>query len=357
MEKPATYSFHTFDNPADTNVPTFNNLLGINNKGLIAGFYGSGGAGDPNQGYLLRPPSTFIAVDFPASPQNPAVQTQLTGLNDRGIVVGYFYNTNNGVAFDNQFGFYEKNGVFVEVNNPNTPTTQPDPTILIENQLIGVNDRNIAVGFYNDASGHSHGYTYDIRTGKFSADINFSAGTNEPSAVSTVTAAINNKGDLAGFYTDAAGMIHGFLDDHGVFKAVDAPGATTTELLGLNDRGLAVGFDTDANGVTHGLIYDTRKGTFTNLDDPSAVGSTVFNGINDKGDIVGFYTDAASPNPNTHGLLAVPHDDPVGKAVGLLREHMASAFVTTSDGHGTTPISDASPTFNQSTFLTQPHHG
>jgi hypothetical protein len=43
-----TYSFQTFDNPADTITPTFNNLLGINKAGLIAGFYGSANPGDPN---------------------------------------------------------------------------------------------------------------------------------------------------------------------------------------------------------------------------------------------------------------------------------------------------------------------
>ena len=181
MKEPTTYSFKTFDNPADTSfaamegIPTFTNLLGINNKGLIAGFYGSGNAGDPNQGFLLKPPSTFTPGDFPPTSQNPALQTQLTGLNDKGIVVGYFYNTNNGVPVDNQFGFYEKDGVFTEVNNPNTPglfnNPSPNNGVLIENQLIGVNDHNIAVGFYNDASGNSHGYTYDIKTGKFSANI------------------------------------------------------------------------------------------------------------------------------------------------------------------------------------------
>jgi len=313
------YSFKTFDDPIDTSfaaaagIPIFNNLLGINNKGLIAGFYGSGGMGDPNQGFLLTQPNTFTSVEFPPTPQNPALQTQLTGLNDRGIVVGYFYNTNNGVPVDNQFGFYEKDGVFTEVNNPNTPglfgNPNPAPGVLIENQLIGVNDHNIAVGFYNDASGNSHGYTYHIKTGKFSANI------DDPSGVSTVTAAISNKGDIAGFYTDAGSVIHGFLDKHGAFTTVDAPGATETELLGLNDRGIAVGFDI-VNGVTHGIIYNTKKGTFITLDDPNASGSTVFNGINDKGDIVGFYTDAAG---NTHGLLATP--DSVAKLVGVVDHH------------------------------------
>lgn len=287
MERPKTFSFQTLDNPAD---PTFNNLLGINNEGLIAGFYGSGNAGHPNQGYLLTPPSSFTPVNFPG-----VAQTQLTGLNDKGVTVGYFYPTNNGTTVDNQFGFFEKDGVFTAVNNPKTPTV-PNPGVLIENQLVGVNDHNIAVGFYNDASGNSHGYTYNINTGKFSADI------NDPFAVSTVAAAINDKGRIAGFYTDSTGVIHGFLDNHGHFTTVDAPGATTTELLGLNDRGIAVGEEI-VGGVTHGVIYDSKTGTFTPLDDPNAVGSTVLNGINDKGDIVGFYSDAAG---NTHGLLASP---------------------------------------------------
>jgi len=284
---PTTFTFQTFDDPAD---PTFNNLMGINNSGLIAGFYGSGDAGHPNQGYLLTRPDTFTPVDFPSE-----AQTQLTGLNNRDIEVGYFYPTNNGVPVDNQFGFYEKDGVFTAVNNPETPT-QPDPGVIIENQLIGINDHNIAVGFFNDAAGNSHGYTYNIDTGKFSADI------NDPLAMSTVTAAINDTGRIAGFYTDSGGAIHGFLDDHGHFTTVDAPGATTTELLGLNDHGEAVG-EAVVDGITHGLIYDTKTGAFTMLDDPNASGFTLFNGLNDKGDIVGFYQDAAG---NTDGLLATP---------------------------------------------------
>jgi hypothetical protein len=330
-----TYSFLTVDDPVDVNfaamqnIPSFTNLLGINDKGLIAGFYGSGNAGDPNQGFLLTLPGTFTPEEFPASSQNPVtaaevLQTQLTGLNDKGIVVGYFYNTNNGIPVDNQFGFFEKNGVFTEVNNPNTPglfgNPPPNSGVLIENQLIGVNDHDIAVGFYNDASGDSHGYTYDIKTGKFSANV------DDPNALngggSTVTAAINNKGTIVGFYTDtgpttaAGAVIQGFLDKNGVFTTVDAPGATETELLGLNDHGIAVGFDI-VNGVTHGIIYNTKTGTFITLDDPNASGSTIFNGINDKGDVVGFYTDAAG---NTHGLLATPHD--LVKMVGIMDHHV-----------------------------------
>ena len=120
-----TYTLQTFNDPVDQpfDGATFTNLMGINNFGLIAGFYGSGAEGDPNQGFLLTPDhSTFIPEDFPELAQNPIVaQTQMTGLNDLGVQVGYFYKTNLGTAIDDQFGFYLRDGVFHEVNNPHTP--------------------------------------------------------------------------------------------------------------------------------------------------------------------------------------------------------------------------------------------
>ncbi len=291
MHEDVHYSFETINDPADQpfNGATFTNLMGINNFGEIAGFYGSGQAGDPNKGFLLTH-HHFTPENFPGS-----AQTQMTGLNDAGVQVGYLYETNNGVPVDNQFGFFLENGVFTEVNNPHTPTSTP-PGVLIENQLMGVNDHNVAVGFYNDASGDSHGYTYNINDGTFSADI------NDPNAVSTVTAAINNFGGIAGFYTDSSGVTHGFLENHGHFTTVDAPGASATELLGLNDFGVAVGFDM-VNGAQHGVVFNSRTDTFTTLDPPHGHGTTTLNGINDRGDIVGFYVDHAG---NTDGLLATP---------------------------------------------------
>jgi hypothetical protein len=47
---PAQYSFSTLNNSND---PTFNQLLGLNAHGVIAGYFGSGAAGHPNKGYYL----------------------------------------------------------------------------------------------------------------------------------------------------------------------------------------------------------------------------------------------------------------------------------------------------------------
>ena len=281
----AGYVFQDIVNPGDV---TFNQELGINNAGEIAGYFGSGNAGFPNKGYTTTPPynTSFVNENFPGS-----VQTQVTGLNNVGTTVGFWSNSNLGVGMDSNFGFTDVGGTFTNVNNPNTATTTP-----VFNQLLGVNNSNIAVGFYTDAAGVTHGYTYNIGTMTFSADI------NDPMAVgNTTAAAINNAGNIAGFYVDAAGNMNGFFYNGATFTTIDAPGAMDTALLGLNDLGEAVGVQTLASGAMDGIVCDVFTDMCQALDDPNGIGTTTFNGVNDHGQIVGFYVNGQG---NTIGLLA-----------------------------------------------------
>ena len=319
----AGYSYEIINDPNDKPFPpppatggvTFTNLMGITSNGdTIPGFYGSGQAGDPNTGFVLTLPSkTFTSshATFPGLvPPFNAAQTQMTAINGNGTTfTGYTYPTNTGVATDFQFGFYEQGGVFHMVNNPATPncgaTQNPcDMNVITENQLIGVNNANLAVGFYNDIHGDSHGYTYNIPTNTFSPDILF------PGAVSTVTAAINNSDEIAGFFTDSSGVIHGFIENGMDFTPVDPPGSVETELLGINDNGLAVGFYCVSSGCPagsmHGLLFNILTDTFTTIN-PFGFATTTLNGINDRNQIVGFFVDA---NGNTDGLLANPIPEP-----------------------------------------------
>jgi hypothetical protein len=292
---PAYASTYTFQDVVNSGDPTFNQELGINNSGLIAGYFGSGAAGHPNKGYTVAPPyssASFTNENVPGS-----AQTQVTGLNNIGTTVGFWSDSNIGGGSDSNFGFVDQGGTFTSVNNPGTAITPP-----VFNQLLGVNDSNIAVGFYTDSGGITHGYTYNI------AAVTFSANIDDPAAVgNTTAAAINNSGEIAGFYTDAGGNFHGFIDNGGSFTTLDASGAIDTSLLGLNNLGEAVGFDIDAMGNMHGIVCSVIAGTCTQVDDPNGIGTTAFNGVNDKGQIVGFYGNA---NGNTIGLVASPVPEP-----------------------------------------------
>ncbi len=284
----AAYSFQTLNNNAD---PTFNQLLGINSAGEVAGYFGSGAAGHPNKGYTVVPPygqGDYTNENFPGS-----VQTQVTGLNNAGVTVGFWSNSNFGPPNDANFGFVKVGNMFTNVNNPATPGGG-----IPINQLLGVNNSNVAVGFYNDAAGNANGYTYNIGSATF-------VPVNNPAATATTAAAINNLGQIAGFFVDATGT-HGFLDIGGVFTTLDAPGASATMLTGINDNGLLVGVDT-VGAATHGVIYDDLTHSWISLDDPLGIDATTFNGINDLNQIVGFYTDA---NGNVDGLLATPVPTP-----------------------------------------------
>ena len=118
---------------------TFNQLLGINNEFVIAGYFGSGAAGHPNKGYLLLPPyaqNNYINENFPGS-----TQTQVTGLNDRGVTVGFWAPTDKA-NMQRQLRLLQVGRAFHEVNFPTHNNSTPPV-----NQLLGVNDFDVACGF------------------------------------------------------------------------------------------------------------------------------------------------------------------------------------------------------------------
>ena len=279
------YTFATFDNSAD---PTFNQLLGINQSGLISGYFGSGAAGHPNKGYLLGDDGMggYRSENFPGS-----AQTQVTGLNDDGVTVGFWANAKGA-----NFGFYRAHGRFHNADFPTTNHAKPPI-----DQLLGVNDQRTAVGFYNDSAGNSHGYSYSLTSRRYSRIM-------VPGASSVTAAAINNRGDIAGFETNG-GNVEGFLKlTSGHVITLNVPGASMTQAFGVNDGDIVVGayqVGTGSSTQSHGFIWAPGFG-FENVDDPNGIGATTVNGINDHGRLVGFYTDSAG---NTDGFLATPQGE------------------------------------------------
>jgi len=255
---------------------------------VIAGYFGSGASGHPNKGYLLRRPygtTSYQAENFPHS-----AQTQLTGLNDLGVTVGFWAD-----RAGNNFGFYAIDGHHFRIAD--FPHGQHG--MLRVDQLLGVNDRDIAAGFSNDADGNAHGYTYNIRTHRYDR-------VRIAGATSVTAAAINNLDDIAGFETDRTGHTIGFLRrSDGSLIQLSYPDATQTQALGVNDDDEVVGVYTDGTGssaATHGFVWHRGSG-FKTVDDPHGSGTTTINGVNDRGQLVGFYVDG---DGNTDGMLATP---------------------------------------------------
>jgi len=286
-------NFQTLNNPGD---PAFNQLLGINSQvnPTIVGYFGDGGnsmTSVPNNGYTLALPSTYTAENFPG-----AAQTQVVGIAPSAMTNVGFYVDSMG----NNIGFvYNVTTMsFTSVVNPAAPAF---------NQLLGVNDNNMAVGFYNDGT-NNHGYVYNISTQVFTP-INLPGAWG---AVSVTGAGINNAGEITGFYTDGSNNTWGFTDNAGWFSNFEMPGTTNTAFFGINEWGQVVGSYVDGSGLTNGLLYDSST-DYQTIDDPSAsatsafgVDGTTINGINDSGDVVGFYSDGT----NVDGFEATPTPEP-----------------------------------------------
>lgn len=278
--RPAGFVFTTLDDQAD---PTFNQLLGINDHGVIAGYFGSGLSGHPNKGYTLVPPygqGNYMNENFPGS-----AQTQVTAIDNKGNTAGFWVDSKNVNR-----GFVEWNGVFTSYRDPHTG----HGTV---NQILGLNDSGTAVGFYQDAVGNTHGFTLDQATGKFKPVV-FPGGGN------LTASGINNKGDIVGFFSSSSGT-SSFLKVGTQFSALSFPGGSNTQALGVNDTDQIVGTYQDGGGVMHGFLVSKplTHAKWQSIDDPNGVGTTTVNGLNDQGELVGFYTDAAG---NVDGMLIAP---------------------------------------------------
>jgi hypothetical protein len=222
------------------------------------------------------------------------VQTQVTGLNDAGVIVGFWSSLNNASQVNDNFGLVDYRGHFSNANyRPGHPPARPSTSCWAETTKTSrwaSSPTRWALATVTSTTSAAKG----------------SPGCwipNSPDA-SLTAAAINDRGDVAGVHTNpATGVSDGFLlSRHGRFTDLAVPNATSTMALGVNSRDEVVGVWTDAANDTHGFTWTPWDG-FQSIDEPQGQGATTINGVNDKGRLVGFYTDAAG---NVDGFLAAP---------------------------------------------------
>ena len=133
------------------------------------------GPGPPGRGYLLFPrytQGTHRNENFPGS-----VQTQVTGLNNQGVTVGFWSSMNNASQVNDNFGFYSLDGRhFHTVSFPTTHNATPPV-----NQLLGVNDqRHRGRVLYRRRRAPTTATRYNIHRHTFSREVNRYPATPSP---------------------------------------------------------------------------------------------------------------------------------------------------------------------------------
>jgi probable HAF family extracellular repeat protein len=184
------------------------------------------------------------------------------------------------------------------------------------NQLLGINDSRIIVGYFGDGTQIANNGYVLVPQNHYSVE-NF---TNLPAgdhASQTQAIGINNNTrapQIVGFYTDNnTGFTHGFLDLNGTQVTVDDPkggpknvAAPVQNLLGVNDAGQAAGFWVDNNGNENGFVVQFNASAtqfeFTEVPPSSFKGAvaTQVSNINDEHVVCGFWTDK---NKISHGFF------------------------------------------------------
>jgi uncharacterized membrane protein len=164
----------------------------------------------------------------------------------------------------------------------------------------GLNDRLQVAGFYTDANSVSHGFLF--ANGQY-VTLPDCPGAGTGPNQGTFPIGIAPFGQIVGIYTDSNTVNRGFLLVGGRYTTFNAPnGVKGTDADAINSSGQIVGGYYDSNFVRHGYVLS--GGQFTTLDEPnagtSAFQGTICFGINTSGQIVGQYNDA---NGGRHSFL------------------------------------------------------
>ena len=97
------------------------------------------------------------------------------------------------------------------IADPTIPTVPGEPgTTFVFSQVLGINDKGIAVGYYGDSTTSQHGFLYNTHTGQYTFLDDPSEAFDNGVEVTQITG-ITNSGEITGFYSDANGVFHGFV--------------------------------------------------------------------------------------------------------------------------------------------------
>ena len=155
-----TNNFTTFNTLTPFNsTTTSETAAGVNDKGVIVGQYSDSATG-LTPGFVYDH-GTYTSLS-PVSPVGGVLVVNAQGVNNNGLVTGFYSTDNTTTPVD---GNEPQHGFFYDTKTK-TYTLAPDPTKpnFFTVQLLGINDSNMAVGYWQDALGDQHGLLYNFAT-------------------------------------------------------------------------------------------------------------------------------------------------------------------------------------------------
>lgn len=258
-------SFTLFDPKSSTETGP----AGINGKGWVAGSFSKQDGVEPYHGFIRKPGGHTIRIT--SGSRNVWVR----GINNLGDICGWIQGGARGHSF-----IRKADGTLVEF----TPSG-----------ATGINDLGVVVGTALDRKDRSYGYlrTADGTIQRFDA----------PNAQGTITVAINESGWVTGWYTDIGDVGHAFLrDSQGTLVSFEPP--VSYKFIGaadINDRGVIVGGYVDSAYASHAFIR-RPDGKMVTLKIPASSSGSA-SGINNNGAIIGSYRGSDGV---FHGFLRAP---------------------------------------------------
>jgi probable HAF family extracellular repeat protein len=186
---------------------------GLGSNGGVVGWYGAANAMPPYTGFAYL---NGAYADVVPGATNPVWGSTVNAVSPNGLMAGMY------LASDNSYP------IFLTYGSTYTYVEQSGVTIL---DATGVNDDGVLVAQE----------VFDTLWGEQVNSVLIVDGAGSPIAFpgaggATLAHAINDKGDVVGYYYDAQEVPHGFLyssTKNAYFGPIDVPGAAQTVLVGI----------------------------------------------------------------------------------------------------------------------------
>lgn len=239
----------------------------INDAGDVVGFFSTDGSSSmppTYHGFLRKANGTITNIDDPKAgtgldPQNGRKEgTQAYAINGSGTIVGSYVDSSN-----DRHGFIYTSGSFTNFDAPGASTNTGKHGGLSGTIPTGIDANGVVVGTFTNAAGLRRGFVRD-KEGTFKT---FDGPAAAASGLIEGTFPFNidsSTGVVVGFDADANGFYHAFeRSESGTVTEIKPPGAVgSSETVlpgagagGVNEYGDVAGGYSDANGVYHGFIF------------------------------------------------------------------------------------------------------